>query len=127
MELPQRQESTEFGSDEKLVAFIPNKNNFLIPNSVLSVSLYPKAGRGSGLGCDGSGLDKYGVATLKSVLTPDENRSIASMYERDDSFRSTIVMASHGSGRGEYKYWSYPLPEIVSDLRTFLYPPGRSS
>jgi hypothetical protein len=68
-------------------------------------------------------LDKYGVTTLKAVLTPEECRSLASMYERDDSFRNTIVMARHGFGRGEYKYWSYPLPEIVSDLRTSLYPP----
>jgi len=45
------------------------------------------------------------------------------MYERDDIFRSTVVMARHGFGRGEYKYWSYPLPEIVADLRTALYPP----
>jgi uncharacterized protein len=63
-------------------------------------------------------LDKYGVTTLKAVLTPEECGSLASMYEWDDSFRNTIVMARHGFGRGEYKYWSYPLPEIVSDLRT---------
>jgi uncharacterized protein len=68
-------------------------------------------------------LDKYGATIVKSVLTPEECRSLASMYERDNAFRSTIVMARHGFGRGEYKYWSYPLPEIVSDLRTSLYPP----
>jgi hypothetical protein len=68
-------------------------------------------------------LDKYGVTIVKFVLMPEECRSLASMYEREDSFRNTIVMARHGFGRGEYKYWSYPLPEIVSDLPTSLYPP----
>jgi hypothetical protein len=45
------------------------------------------------------------------------------MYERNEIFRSTIVMARHGFGRGEYKYWSYPLPKIVHELRASLYPP----
>jgi hypothetical protein len=70
-----------------------------------------------------SDLDSFGCTILKSVLTRAECRSIAAMYERDDIFRSTIVMARHGFGRGEYKYWSYPLPEIVAGLRTALYPP----
>jgi hypothetical protein len=68
-------------------------------------------------------LDSFGCTILKSVLTREECRSIAAMYKRDDIFRSTIVMARHGFGRGEYKYWSYPLPEIVAGLRTALYPP----
>jgi uncharacterized protein len=70
-----------------------------------------------------SDLDSFGCTIVKSVLTREECRSIAAMYERDDIFRSTIVMARHGFGRGEYKYWSYPLPEIVAGLRTALYPP----
>ena len=70
-----------------------------------------------------SDLDSFGCTIVKSVLTREECRSIAAMYERDDIFRSTIVMARHGFGRGEYKYWSYPLPEIVASLRTALYPP----
>jgi uncharacterized protein len=68
-------------------------------------------------------LDTFGCTIVKSALTPEECRSLAAMYERDSIFRSTIVMARHGFGRGEYKYWAYPLPEIVSDLRTALYPP----
>ena len=68
-------------------------------------------------------LDSFGCTIVKSVLRREECRSIAAMYERDDIFRSTIVMARHGFGRGEYKYWSYPLPEIVAGLRTALYPP----
>ena len=65
-------------------------------------------------------LDSFGCTIVKSVLTGEECRSFAAMYERDDIFRSTIVMARHGFGRGEYKYWSYPLPEIVAGLRTAL-------
>lgn len=68
-------------------------------------------------------LDSFGCTIVKSVLTREECRSLAAMYERDDIFRSTIVMARHGFGRGKYKYWSYPLPEIVAGLRTALYPP----
>ena len=68
-------------------------------------------------------LDSFGCTIIKAVLTREECRSLAAMYERDDIFRSTVVMARHGFGRGEYKYWSYPLPEIVADLRTALSPP----
>jgi uncharacterized protein len=68
-------------------------------------------------------LDNFGCAIAKSVLTAEECRSLAAMYGRDDIFRSRIVMARHGFGRGEYKYWSYPLPEIVQQLREELYPP----
>ena len=68
-------------------------------------------------------LDNFGCTIVKATLSREECRSIAAMYERDDIFRSTIVMARHGFGRGEYKYWSYPLPTIVADLRTALYPP----
>ena len=68
-------------------------------------------------------LDSFGYTIVKSVLTREECRSLAAMYGRDDIFRSTIVMARHGFGRGEYKYWSYPLPEIVAGLRAALYPP----
>jgi uncharacterized protein len=68
-------------------------------------------------------MDKYGATIVKSVLNPEECGTLASMYEREDIFRSTVVMARHGFGRGEYKYWSYPLPKIVNDLRTSLYSP----
>ena len=68
-------------------------------------------------------LDTFGCTIVKSVLTLQECQSLAAMYDRDDVFRSTIVMARHGFGRGEYKYWSYPLPDLVSELRAALYPP----
>jgi hypothetical protein len=68
-------------------------------------------------------LDSFGCTIIKSILTSEECQSLTAMYDQDDIFRSKIVMARHGFGRGEYKYWSYPLPEIVGELRTALYPP----
>lgn len=67
-------------------------------------------------------LDAEGSATIQSVLTAAECGSLAMLYPIDEMFRSRVVMARHGFGRGEYKYWSYPLPEIVAALRTSLYP-----
>jgi hypothetical protein len=67
-------------------------------------------------------LDVAGNAMLEGLLSPDECRSVAGWYPADDRFRSRIVMARHGFGRGEYKYFSYPLPEIIAGLRTALYP-----
>ena len=67
-------------------------------------------------------LDSHGWAIVGGILTPDECRSIAGLYDDDRLFRSHVVMSRHGFGRGEYKYFSYPLPEVVSELRTTLYP-----
>jgi uncharacterized protein len=67
-------------------------------------------------------LDAHGCALLADLLTPQECEAIAALYERDELFRSRIVMARHGFGRGEYKYFSYPLPDIVAALRTSIYP-----
>ena len=67
-------------------------------------------------------LDAAGNAVLEGLLSPDECRSLAGLYSADHSFRSRIVMARHGFGRGEYKYFCYPLPEIIAGLRTALYP-----
>lgn len=66
-------------------------------------------------------LDEHGFATIDKVMDEDECRAIAQLYGDDRRFRSHIVMARHGFGRGEYKYFSHPLPEIVSALRTALY------
>lgn len=70
----------------------------------------------------GAELDEHGWAMIETVLSAEECTSIAGFYENDDRFRSQIVMARHGFGRGEYKYFSYPLPEIIADLRTAIYP-----
>ncbi|MEO8451354.1 MAG: 2OG-Fe(II) oxygenase [Gemmatimonadota bacterium] len=67
-------------------------------------------------------LDAHGNAVLERLLTPEQCVALASQYSRDDLFRSRVVMARHGFGRGEYKYFGYPLPEIVAGLRTALYP-----
>ncbi len=69
-----------------------------------------------------TGLDARGFAAIPELLTSRECRSIAAMYADDNHFRSRIVMARHGFGRGEYKYFAYPLPDRVAELRADLYP-----
>jgi hypothetical protein len=66
-------------------------------------------------------LDAQGCAVLKGLLTPDECRALAALYVDDAHFRSRIVMGRHGFGRGEYKYFSYPLPDLIAELRPRLY------
>jgi uncharacterized protein len=68
-----------------------------------------------------SELDAQGCAVLKGLLSPDECRALAALYPDDSHFRSRIVMGRHGFGRGEYKYFSYPLPELIAELRPALY------
>jgi hypothetical protein len=67
-------------------------------------------------------LDGNGWAVLSGLLSAGECRSVAGLYGDDSIFRNHIVMGRHGFGRGEYKYFSYPLPDIVAGLRTALYP-----
>ena len=66
-------------------------------------------------------LDGHGWATIERILVADECRAIAGLYDDDSAFRSRIVMARHGFGRGEYKYFRYPLPDVIADLRAALY------
>ncbi len=66
-------------------------------------------------------LNEQGFAVLEKLLSREECRSIASFYPDDNHFRSRVVMDRHGFGKGEYKYFSYPLPGIIGDLRTALY------
>jgi hypothetical protein len=66
-------------------------------------------------------LDSYGWAMIETMLTAEECRTLAALYGDDSRFRSRVVMARHGFGRGEYKYFSYPLPDLIADLRTALY------
>ena len=67
-------------------------------------------------------LDDQGSAVMGKILSPEQCREIAGLYQEDDLFRSRIVMARHGFGRGEYKYFSYPLPSLIQELRTAAYP-----
>jgi len=67
-------------------------------------------------------LDAHGCATTGALLTEEECSALADTYVDDKLFRSRIVMARHGFGRGEYKYFAYPLPEAIAELRAALYP-----
>lgn len=70
----------------------------------------------------GSDLSLYGCAVIEGLLSADECRQIAALYTDESYFRSHIHMARHGFGKGEYKYFRYPLPDTLSGLRTALYP-----
>jgi hypothetical protein len=67
-------------------------------------------------------LSGYGCAVLEKLLTPQECRDIAELYPHEEHFRSHIHMARHGFGKGEYRYFRYPLPDVLGGLRTALYP-----
>jgi hypothetical protein len=78
-------------------------------------------------------LDAQGAATVERLLEPAECRALAGLYDGDGDrdgdgdgagagFRSRVVMAAHGFGRGEYKYFAYPLPPLVAELRASWYP-----
>ncbi len=70
-----------------------------------------------------AGLDTFGWAGTGALFSAAECEALAALYAADDTFRSTIVMARHGFGSGEYKYFAEPLPGIIKALRTSLYPP----
>lgn len=67
-------------------------------------------------------LDGHGWAVLKGLLGERECAGLAALYAEDAAFRSKVVMARHGFGRGEYKYFAYPLPPLVAALRAAAYP-----
>ncbi|MBP0589344.1 2OG-Fe(II) oxygenase [Paraburkholderia sp. LEh10] len=69
-----------------------------------------------------SDLDAHGCAMLQGLLSGHECSALSALYPRDDLYRSRVVMARHGFGRGEYKYFDYPLPGIVGALRASVYP-----
>jgi uncharacterized protein len=66
-------------------------------------------------------LEAQGAAVIERLLTPAECHELSSLYQRDDTFRSRVVMARHGFGRGEYRYFDYPLPQLVGALRESVY------
>jgi hypothetical protein len=67
-------------------------------------------------------LDARGAALIQSVLSSVECQALVDLYPQEPLFRSRVVMSAHGFGRGEYKYFGYPLPRVVGDLRTAAYP-----
>lgn len=68
-------------------------------------------------------IDTHGCAVLDGLLTADECRDLAALYSEPQHFRSHIQMARHGFGRGEYRYFRYPLPPLLAGMRSALYPP----
>lgn len=68
-------------------------------------------------------LDARGNAVIERLVSQTECRTLAELYLIDEIFRSRVVMARHGFGRGEYKYFKYPLPDLIAKLRMALYPP----
>jgi len=76
--------------------------------------------------CDWKGieeeLNRQGNAVMEHLLSPEDCRTIAGLYPKDEIFRSRVVMGRHGFGRGEYKYFNYPLPDLLGGLRTAVYP-----
>lgn len=67
-------------------------------------------------------LDSLGYAVTPTLIDPAACTALASLYELDAPFRSTVNMARHGFGKGQYRYLAYPLPELVQTLRSGLYP-----
>jgi len=70
----------------------------------------------------GVDLDSHGAATLPGLLEGAECGMLSALYPQQQPFRRRVVMSRHGFGRGEYKYFRYPLPQTVTTLRTALYP-----
>ncbi|MGZ8186129.1 MAG: 2OG-Fe(II) oxygenase, partial [Methylobacter sp.] len=67
-------------------------------------------------------LDSQGNAVLEDLISSAECRTLIGLYKKEDIFRRHIIMEQHGYGQGEYKYFSYPLPDIIDGLRMTIYP-----
>jgi uncharacterized protein len=70
----------------------------------------------------GAALDTQGWAAMPGLLDAEQCAAAIALYDERERFRSEVVMARHGFGRGAYRYFAYPLPPLVQDLRTTLYP-----
>jgi hypothetical protein len=70
----------------------------------------------------GAELTAHGCAVLEKLLSPTQCEAIAASYAEEGRFRSHVVMARHGFGKGEYRYFNYPLPDLIGTIRSALYP-----
>src|ERR1700761_7392147 len=68
-------------------------------------------------------LDRDGYAVIPGLLDPGRCRAVVDLWSQDGLYRKRIEMARHGYGQGAYKYFAYPLPDPIADLRARLYPP----
>jgi len=66
-------------------------------------------------------LDSHGNAIIENLISSNECDALVNLYSEDNIFRSRVVMEQYGFGRGEYKYFNYPLPDIIASLRTLIY------
>ncbi|MDN5874723.1 MAG: 2OG-Fe(II) oxygenase [Sinobacteraceae bacterium] len=94
-------------------------NRNIKPVASCDLAMPPEAYDWENIGCS---LDAHGNAVLPSLLTAEQCDVLAALYPREEVYRTRIVMARHGFGRGEYKYFAYPLPPLLNQLRHTLYP-----
>ena len=66
-------------------------------------------------------LDAQGSAVIEGLLSPRQCTQITGLYSQEEIFRSRVIMSRHGFGKGEYKYFAYPLPPLIEQLRTAAY------
>lgn len=90
--------------------------------TVIATSPYQRRVDGAVWGAASEELDDTGCALLPRLLTASDARELIKLYDRDEAFRSTIVMGRHRFGEGEYRYLANPLPEAVDELRHAPYP-----
>jgi uncharacterized protein len=67
-------------------------------------------------------LNGFGCASIPKLFSQEECRQFAELYPHEEHFRSHVHMARHGFGKGEYRYFKYPLPDLLGELRTASYP-----
>jgi uncharacterized protein len=67
-------------------------------------------------------LDSQGHAVIPALLSTEQSQALQALYDEDHRFRSRVIMARHGYGRGEYQYFQYPLPGLIEGLRRAVYP-----
>jgi uncharacterized protein len=67
-------------------------------------------------------LDSHGNAIIENLISSNDCDALVNLYSEYGIFRSRVVMEQLGFGQGEYKYFSYPLPDIIGSLRTAIYP-----